>query len=177
MPPRSATRRTTAGSSHAPGQRTTVTSSALPPRRTIASIAPATSGSTISPLNRLATMANRRPAAERVPSMVGMRRRYRSRLGFLVPERAARDRDSLDDLDAEALQRGDLAPALDHQPDLVEAEVREHLRAKAEIAQRLARGGHERVARRRLVLQDHALERRLQPHAAAVHHVQEDARA
>src|SRR3954471_3711485 len=77
--------RTTCGSSQAPGQRTIVTSSALPPERTIASTAPPTSGSTISALNRLATIAKRRPVADRVPSIVvGM-------VGYQIYHREAAD--------------------------------------------------------------------------------------
>src|SRR5882757_7704115 len=117
MPPRATTLRTTCDSSHAPGQRTMVTASASPPDRTMASSAPAISGSTINPLNRLATIANRRPRADRVPSMVcGMHRRYTPSTGGLrlldlasFRRCARRGRQALDDLDPEALEPRDLA--------------------------------------------------------------------
>src|SRR5689334_20300590 len=151
MPPRATTLRTTWGSSQAPGQRTMVTASASPPERTIASSAPWISGSTMSPLNLLATIANRSPRADRVPSMVcGMLRRYTPSSPEAIPPSglvrfaafrrgAPRDRDPLDDLDAEALEAGDLPIAPHHEADPLEPEVGEHLRAQAEVAQRLAR--------------------------------------
>src|SRR5262245_49438172 len=190
MPPRATTWRTTCGSSHAPGQRTIVTASASPPDRTIASSAPAISGSTMRPLNRLATIANRSPCADRVPSMVcGMLRRYtpssaptislRRLVRFAAFRRgAAGDRNPLDDLDPEALEPGDLAIAPHHQADPLEPEVGEHLGAEAEVAQRLARIAPEVGHRARLgALQDQALERRPEPGPAGVDDVEQPADA
>src|SRR5256885_16421316 len=119
MLPRSITRRTTCGSSQAPGQRTISIASASPPERTIASTAPAISGSTISPLNRLATIAKRRPAADRVPSrVVGISARDTLTSFASGARRAGRNRDALDDVDPAALEAGDLAGAVHHPPDL-----------------------------------------------------------
>src|SRR5882757_369524 len=142
------------------------------------------------PLNRLATIANRRPAADRVPSMVsGMPGRYtpsranaRIRPGMLLLRLAARGgptaghRHALDDLDAKALERRDLAIAPHHEPDPLQAEIGEHLSAEAEVAQGLARVGErgDLVAR---ALEHVALERRPQPGPAAVDDVEQDADA
>src|SRR5215470_15883775 len=184
MSPRRTTLRTTCGSSHAPGQRTMVTASASPPDRTMASRAPAISGSTISALNRLATIANRRPAADRWPSIsCGMSRRYTPSaaglLGLAPPcAGAPRDRHALDDLDPETFEAGDLPIAPHHEPDPVEPEIGEHLGTQAEVAQRLAgvvarpgeiaRGGP---------LQYEPIERRPEPGPAAVDDVEQDADA
>src|SRR5262245_43579226 len=117
-----------------------------PPVRTMASMAPPTSGSTMSALKRLDTIANLRPAADRPPSIT----RGMTLLGALGAAGSARkfdvaagppgnsgDGDPVDDLDAEALDADDAAVAVGHEADLAAAEVGEDLGAEAEVAQRL----------------------------------------
>ena len=64
--------------------------------------------------------------------MPWLRGRWR-RLGL----RHRDERDALDDLEAEAADAGDLAGVVREQAQLAHAEIGEHLRAEAELAQRV----------------------------------------
>src|SRR5258708_30062339 len=151
----------------APGQRKSSTRAASAPVRRRASRAPSTSLSTMKSLKRDATMANPRPAADRAPSWV---RRPGSvpapsftslLMPSLIPStfslaqpyhfRRGADREALDDLEPVAGDAHDAARVVREQADALHAEVREHLRPEAEVAQaRLARArgrGAGRLAR------------------------------
>ena len=106
--------------------------------------------------------------------------RSSSRARRLPHRHRRRNRHALDDIDAEALEAGDLAVAPHHQADLVAAEVGEHLRAEAEVAQRLARLVERRrsSARATSLLQHEPLERlRRAACAPRLHDVEEHADA
>src|SRR6266851_5410603 len=154
--PVASARRARPGSSMAPGQRKSSTRAASAPVRRRASRAPSTSLSTMKSLKREATMANPRPAADRAPSWV---RRPGSvpapsftslLMPSLIPStfslaqpyhfRRGADREALDDLEPVAGHAHDAARVVREQADALDAEVREHLRPEAEVAQpRLAR--------------------------------------
>src|SRR5579859_1962446 len=136
-----ARRRTASGSSNAPGTRTTTTFFASAPWRTSASTAPSTRRSTTKWLKRLATTAKRAPfGTTRFPSI--------TRVAMLSSSFAATahrvQRHLLDDVEPEAVDTRNLTRVVGEQADLVHPQVRQDLRAQAELAQRgiVARRGH-----------------------------------
>src|SRR5678809_716708 len=116
-----------------------VTSSSRPPVRTTASMAPLTSDSTMRPLKRPAIRASFMPRLESWPWIsFAMSAPVTARDRQHPGARHLRQRDPLDHLDAEALDADDAAIGVAHQADLPAAEIRQHLGAEAEVAQRVA---------------------------------------
>src|SRR3989441_1081697 len=143
-----ANRDATRGISNAPGTSTTsIASSRAPPLRK-ASSAPSSSRFVTSSLNRLRTIANRNPAAAPPPSItVGMRYvlclrsdlvQEVAQLDFLRSQianvrvlRRNFDRNALDDLEPVPLHPDDLPGIVRDEPDLVQPQLDQDLRAHA----------------------------------------------
>src|ERR1700722_1578040 len=156
-----ASRRTTSGSSKAPGTRTRVTFLASAPCRTSASMAPSTRRSPTKWLKRLATTAKRAPLGTmRFPSMVRVVIAHALSVAPVGSGRsfaAPPQRELLDHVEPEAMDACNLTRVIGQKADLLQSQVDQHLGAQPELAERgIVRGARGR--RRVLLLRPQCVE-------------------